>query len=809
MTSHAALLRQKQQLRAFSGWLNLLLADTDMTVSAETLPQDLRNGVVLAYVVGKLLGKSLNASMKPRNKFQEIETLQSALHAIEKATKMPLINIDATTIRQGSVKLVLGLVWQIVLKFQVEQASQSTTNCSVEAGASPAPMDEDNPFAESTNTSLNRDRAPQKSALETGMEARLQAMGHWARRQTQQHHVPVQLSENNDVIADLQRGRLLPALVASFGDEEARELLMPFVINDDLSSIERISAALQVAEQRFGIPQLLDAELTSTTPDKISALTYLSLLKICADKREQLFSVSQDDALGNALLRAQEEALAKSPSPSTPPEVREERRQRQLELEQKKQEMEELEKRLKERERTMAEQWRQINHLQDQLLEQQKSALPEPEPEPEPKPPVAGMQMSVGPPPPPQANDCFDVLGESLQNSFSPPQSVNASARDISDMLFDNDDDDDWFTPPQTATAVTNSSINLTALTIPTKEEEELSPIMSSPEPAPMVAPEELFATNKPSTGNIPCVRFKVGQSKLQKLSPYDITVQWTGPFGGPNHARPEPVTVPTRHINSDLRVSIFVARLGLYQVRVFIGRKETKVSPFYFLMREHPQTHKVSMRWVTPDSKQANMFREVRKGRLRVSRNTSQKQIEKWRRFQAGAMAHAQREVHLARMRTDRGREEMEETMRRFKSMAKEGTMVTRLARSPFESDTRCGLSLEGSTTKNYALCWGSSKKQSLPLSALECIGLGRCHSRSRRVRKLSEPVQSLCLSLLLGGGTRKSIDIAFPIVSERNEWATGLAEITGVPVLQEDDDLLSASNTENKGKGRKPRRK
>src|SRR5262245_59757066 len=43
--------------------------------------------------------------------------------------------------------------------------------------------------------------------------------------------------------------------------------------------VERLEKAFKIAEQKFGVPQLLDAELVASSPDALSIMTYLTFFK--------------------------------------------------------------------------------------------------------------------------------------------------------------------------------------------------------------------------------------------------------------------------------------------------------------------------------------------------------------------------------------------------------------------------------------------------------------------------------------------------------------------------------------------------
>ena len=52
-------------------------------------------------------------------RIHHVQNIQKALNFLEKDCKIKLVNIGSTEIQEGDPKLTLGLVWILILHFQV------------------------------------------------------------------------------------------------------------------------------------------------------------------------------------------------------------------------------------------------------------------------------------------------------------------------------------------------------------------------------------------------------------------------------------------------------------------------------------------------------------------------------------------------------------------------------------------------------------------------------------------------------------------------------------------------------------------
>lgn len=108
------------QKNTFTNWINeQLKSDTDKVFD---LKQDLSNGVVLIKLVNHLQRPKSLLPRKyyktPQNQHQCLENISFALNAItDDGVKM--VNIGNLDLYNGNLKLILGLVWHLILRYQI------------------------------------------------------------------------------------------------------------------------------------------------------------------------------------------------------------------------------------------------------------------------------------------------------------------------------------------------------------------------------------------------------------------------------------------------------------------------------------------------------------------------------------------------------------------------------------------------------------------------------------------------------------------------------------------------------------------
>ncbi|CAH0717942.1 unnamed protein product, partial [Brenthis ino] len=110
--------RDAIQKKTFTKWVNKHLKKVNRHVN--DLFEDLRDGLNLISLLEVLSGEHLPRE-RGRMRFHMLQNVQMALDFL-RYKKIKLVNIRAEDIVDGNPKLTLGLIWTIILHFQLEQS---------------------------------------------------------------------------------------------------------------------------------------------------------------------------------------------------------------------------------------------------------------------------------------------------------------------------------------------------------------------------------------------------------------------------------------------------------------------------------------------------------------------------------------------------------------------------------------------------------------------------------------------------------------------------------------------------------------
>ncbi|KAL9876546.1 dystonin-like protein short stop isoform 18-T20 [Glossina fuscipes fuscipes] len=218
--------RDAIQKKTFTKWVNKHLKKANRRV--EDLFEDLRDGHNLLSLLEVLSGEHLPRE-KGKMRFHMLQNAQMALDFL-RYKKIKLVNIRAEDIVDGNPKLTLGLIWTIILHFQISD---------IVVGK------EDNVSAR-------------------------EALLSWARRSTSRYPgVRV-----NDFTTSWRDGLAFSALV-----HRNRPDLLDWRKARTIRPSERLENAFYIAEKEYGVTRLLDPEDVDTNePDEKSLITYISSL---------------------------------------------------------------------------------------------------------------------------------------------------------------------------------------------------------------------------------------------------------------------------------------------------------------------------------------------------------------------------------------------------------------------------------------------------------------------------------------------------------------------------------------------------
>uniref|UniRef100_A0A7N6BWN2 Dystrophin n=1 Tax=Anabas testudineus TaxID=64144 RepID=A0A7N6BWN2_ANATE len=224
--------REDVQKKTFTKWVNSQLAKTGKP-PVEDLFSDLCDGRRLLELLEGLTGHGLVKLERGFSRVHSLNNVNRALQILQK-NNVELVNIGAADIVDGNHKLILGLIWSIILHWQVKDVMKDVM----------------------------------ADLQQTNSEKILLS---WVRQNTRQYpqvNVVNFSSSWNDGLA-------FNALIHS----HRPELFDWSSVEKKTSAIDRLEHAFNKAEQHLGIERLLDPEDVAVPhPDKKSVIMYVTSL---------------------------------------------------------------------------------------------------------------------------------------------------------------------------------------------------------------------------------------------------------------------------------------------------------------------------------------------------------------------------------------------------------------------------------------------------------------------------------------------------------------------------------------------------
>lgn len=109
------------QQNTFTNWINEQLSTDSLRVT--DLQEDLRDGVILARLVESLQFRRIGKIfMKPQNQIQMLQNVDLVFRAIME-DKIKIVNIGNEDVVNGNLKLILGLIWRLILRYQISTSN--------------------------------------------------------------------------------------------------------------------------------------------------------------------------------------------------------------------------------------------------------------------------------------------------------------------------------------------------------------------------------------------------------------------------------------------------------------------------------------------------------------------------------------------------------------------------------------------------------------------------------------------------------------------------------------------------------------
>uniref|UniRef100_A0A8D8LKE0 Protein detached n=2 Tax=Cacopsylla melanoneura TaxID=428564 RepID=A0A8D8LKE0_9HEMI len=237
--------REDVQKKTFTKWINSQLLKDGKNGQIENLFVDFQDGNKLLSLLEVLTGNKYNRE-KGNMRVHHINNINRALRILEN-NNVKLVNISSNDIVDGNSKLILGLVWSIILHWQVHYHLKDL-------------------MAESQQTNL------EKTLLS------------WCRHNTK-NYPNVDIKNFTSSWTD---GLAFNALLHNF-----RSDLFEFDAVCRMHPNGRIDHAFNMATSHFSIERLLDPEdVNTSTPDKKSIMMYVMCLFQSLPHSEPLVNVS-------------------------------------------------------------------------------------------------------------------------------------------------------------------------------------------------------------------------------------------------------------------------------------------------------------------------------------------------------------------------------------------------------------------------------------------------------------------------------------------------------------------------------------
>ncbi|KAL2077936.1 hypothetical protein ACEWY4_025621 [Coilia grayii] len=214
---------EKQQRKTFTAWCNSHLRKAGTQI--ENIEEEFRNGLKLMLLLEVISGERLPKPDRGKMRFHKIANVNKALEYIT-SKGVKLVSIGAEEIVDGNVKMTLGMIWTIILRFAIQDISVEETSAK-------------------------------------------EGLLLWCQRKT----APYRNVNVQNFHCSWKDGLAFCALI-----HRHRPDLIDFAKLNKDDPLGNLNLALEVAEKHLDIPKMLDAEdiVNTPKPDERAIMTYVS-----------------------------------------------------------------------------------------------------------------------------------------------------------------------------------------------------------------------------------------------------------------------------------------------------------------------------------------------------------------------------------------------------------------------------------------------------------------------------------------------------------------------------------------------------
>ncbi|XP_038670297.1 alpha-actinin-2-like isoform X2 [Scyliorhinus canicula] len=243
---------EKQQRKTFTAWCNSHLRKAGTQI--ENIEDDFRNGLKLMLLLEVISGERLPKPDQGKMRFHKIANVNKALDYIS-SKGVKLVSIGAEEIVDGNVKMTLGMIWTIILRFAIHDISVEETSAK-------------------------------------------EGLLLWCQRKT----APYKNVNVQNFHTSWKDGLALCALI-----HRHRPDLIDYSKLQKDDALYNLNLALEVAEKELDIPKMLDAEdiVNTPKPDQRAIMTYVSCFyhafagaeqaEMAANRICKILAVNQDN----------------------------------------------------------------------------------------------------------------------------------------------------------------------------------------------------------------------------------------------------------------------------------------------------------------------------------------------------------------------------------------------------------------------------------------------------------------------------------------------------------------------------------
>ncbi|XP_033991173.1 calmin [Trematomus bernacchii] len=256
--------RELVQKRTFTRWMNLHLEKCDPPIEVNDLFRDIQDGHILMALLEEISGcKLLHGFKRSSHRIFRLNNIAKVLSFLEERN-VKLVSIDAADVADGNSSIILGLIWNIILFFQIKELTgniRSQFPSSSSLSSIPTNSDSD-----TSCSAPSGERQAAAAAMREHSNA-IKKLLQWVQKRTRKYGVAV-----HDFGKSWKSGLAFLAVIKSI-DPSLVDMRKAHL----RTTKENLEDSFRIAHYSLGIHRLLEPEdLTINAPDEQSIMTYVS-----------------------------------------------------------------------------------------------------------------------------------------------------------------------------------------------------------------------------------------------------------------------------------------------------------------------------------------------------------------------------------------------------------------------------------------------------------------------------------------------------------------------------------------------------